>query len=319
MLDNSGMEKWIEEYINNLFPVDGRKININAAYNIKAKHTPTKLFKYRGISEYAFDNFENDCLSLSEASKLNDPFECALSVVSEHFFFEQLRDTFLKTMTGYDHFSSEELNKMKICSEDEFYNIVENRSELFSKLPKGTLKHISDDFIKDFCNSTNDNFCNYNISNMLICALSETNKSPAMWAHYADKFRGFCIEYDFSSILWKPLWCSLNPVIYSNIIPDFSEYFNNRDHFNNLISIYASMIKAEDWSYEREWRLIVPLGKQELGYFLVNSPKPRALYLGFHTSKDHEAKLVKLAKRKGIKVFKMVRPSSTFEIIFKEI
>ena len=314
------MEEWIKKYIDYLFPVDNRLIKISAANSLKAKHTPNKLFKYRGVSnQYSFDNFNQDCLSLSEASKLNDPFECALSAVSKQFFFSQLRNAFLTTMIGNDGFSANELTKMKSCSESEFYEIIENRSELFSKLPRGTLKRVSDSFIDDFCNATNDKLCEKNLSNIYICALSETNNSPAMWAHYAEEFRGFCIEYDFSKILGKPIWCSLNPVIYTDSIPDFSEYFGKSDCFNNLISIYAAMIKAEDWSYEREWRLIIPLGKQPDSYFLVNAPKPSAIYLGCRISKEDEDKLVQIARNKDIKVFKMVRPSSTFEVKFKEI
>ena len=313
------MEKWIKDYIDFLFPTDNRRIDVDSAYRLKAKHTPKRLFKFRGTAKHNFDNFENDSLSLSEAFKLNDPFECALSVVSESFFFEQLREAFLKTMLGNNHFSEDDIKMMKKCSEDKFYEIVENKSELFSKYPKGTLKSFSNKVIKDFCDSTNDKACAQNLSNIYICALSETNKSPAMWAHYADEFSGFCIEYDFSDFIWQPLWCSLNPVVYTNKIPDFSEYFSNNKYFNNLISTYAAMIKAEDWSYEREWRLIIPLGKQESGFFLVNAPRPKAIYLGLRISEENENKLIAAAKNKNIKIFKMVRPSSTFEIEFKEI
>lgn len=313
------MEKWIAEYVDKLFPIDRKLVDINAAYRIKAEHTPTKLYKFRGVADYAFKNFENDNLSLSEASKFNDPFECALNVVSKHYFFKKLRNTFSEAIIGNEHFSDEEIEKMKVCPKNEFYEIIENRSELFSKYPKGTLKLVNESFIGSFCDYVNNSFCERNISNMYICSLSETNKSSAMWAHYADEFRGFCLEYDFSKILWAQLWCFLNPVIYTNVIPDFSEYFANRNNFNNLISVYAAMIKAKDWSYEHEWRLIIPSGRKESGYFLVNAPKPRALYLGLCISKELEDKLVELAKRKDIKVFKMIRPSSTFKIEFKEV
>lgn len=314
------MEKWIEEYIKLLFPINSNEIDIGAAKKIKAQHTPRRLFKYRGVSsEYSFTNFENDELSLSEASKLNDPFECSNKVVNPSLFIKELRKMYMQTLENSGPFTELEKEKLVSCSDDDFFAILELKSEIASKMPKGTLKAFTEETIGMLCEATNKSALENNSNNIYICALSETNESSAMWAHYAEEFKGFCIEYNFESIVWQPLWGSLQPVIYQDDIPDFSLYFQNTSTFNNLISIYASMIKGTDWQYEREWRLTIPLGKQSEPYFIVKTPKPVAIYLGLRISNENQERLIKIAKSKGIPVYKMLLPKTSFKVEYKQI
>lgn len=314
------MEKWIEEYIKLLFPINSNEIDIDAAKKIKVQHTPRRLFKYRGVSsEYSFTNFENDELSLSEASKLNDPFECSNKVVDSSLFIKELRRMYISTLENSAFFNDLEKEKLNNCSDDDFFSIIESKSEVASKMPKGTLKRFTEEMIASLCDENNKAVSDNNSNNIYICALSETNESSAMWAHYAEEFKGFCIEYNFESIVWQPLWCSLQPVIYQDDIPDFSLYFQNTSTFNNLISIYASMIKGTDWQYEREWRLTIPLGKQSEPYFIVKTPKPVAIYLGLRISIENQERLIKIAKSKGIPVYKMGLPKTSFKVEYKQI
>lgn len=312
------MEKWIEEYVKLLFPLNNNDIDIDGAKKIKSEHTPKRLFKYREITKYSVENFENDELSLTEVSKLNDPFECSSKVVNPTICINELR----KTLTNSELFNTNEKEELKTCSDDEFFELLESKSETASKsnLPKGTLKKFTEEIISSICHFENQKILESNSNNIYICALSENNESSAMWAHYADKFRGFCIEYNFDEIRWQPLWCSLQPVIYQDDIPDFSLYFRNDiKTFNNLISTYASMIKGTDWQYEKEWRLTIPLGKQPKPYFIVKAPKPTAIYLGLRISEEDQKRLIDIASSKGIPVYKMVYPKTSFKVEYEKI
>lgn len=313
------MEQWKKEYVELLFPEDSRKIDIRKAQLIKKDNTPNKLFKYRGTQSYAIENCLANQLSLSEAGKLNDPFECATSSLTNDFFFEELRTSFLVTTYDSKLFNDKDIEFLKTCTEIEFYDFIENKSKLFSKQPKGTLSKVSKTLIKEICNSTNQSLNKKNLSNLYICALSERNDSCTMWAHYAEEYKGFCVEYDFTKIIGSPVWCLLNPVIYTNQIPDFSKYFKNKEHFNNLISTYAAMIKGEEWCAEKEWRLILPIGNQPKGYFLVGAPLPSAIYLGLRISEELETKLSNYAKINKIRLYKMVEPNDSFAVAFREI
>lgn len=313
------MEKWIEEYIKFLFPINRDEINMEAAKKLKAQHTPKRLFKYRGINEYCFSNFENDELSLSEASNLNDPFECSYKVLNPSLFISELRKMYIQALGNSELFDELEKEKIVNCSDNDFFEIIESKSGVFSNMPKGTLKTFTEETIAAQCEAANKIASENNSNNIYICALSENNESSAMWAHYADEFKGFCIEYNFESIVRQPLWCSLKPVIYQDDIPDFSPYFQNGSPFNNLISIYASMIKGTDWQYEKEWRLTIPLGKQSKPFFIVKTPKPTAIFLGLRISNKNQERLIKIAKSKGIPVYKIISPKKSFKVEYEKI
>ena len=47
---------------------------------------------------------------------------------------------------------------------------------------------------------------------------------------------------------------------------------------NNLFAIYACLVKSDEWSYEREWRIVLPLGQSTEG--AVRMPQPTAIILG---------------------------------------
>lgn len=80
-----------------------------------------------------------------------------------------------------------------------------------------------------------------------------------MWSHYADNHKGFCIEYDVKTILYSDFRSRfLFPVIYSEQVYDATQHLSkslNHKSFNSLHLNMAGLIKAVDWSYEKEPKL----------------------------------------------------------------
>jgi len=72
-----------------------------------------------------------------------------------------------------------------------------------------------------------------------------------LWAHYADSFKGYCLE--FKTDIYP--FSKLRKVTYSNCIPSFdlvsfvSDY--NEDQF-----VDSLFLKSQDWHYENEYRLL---------------------------------------------------------------
>ena len=108
-----------------------------------------------------------------------------------------------------------------------------------------------------------------------------------MWAHYAKSHEGFCVEYDFKRYMKgceencvNILGChnfmlnlTLAPVHYSGSRFDATNYLKTifqhelgtrlnvplpPYHADVLFMTKALLVKSEDWSYEKEWRLISP-------------------------------------------------------------
>jgi hypothetical protein len=82
-----------------------------------------------------------------------------------------------------------------------------------------------------------------------ICSFSEVYHNPILWAHYADDFKGICIEvevekntpeYDIVKVEYSPVRVLFNSEISTP---------------NELPKLILSQ-KAEEWSVEKEFRLL---------------------------------------------------------------
>ncbi|MDS1997784.1 DUF2971 domain-containing protein [Vibrio parahaemolyticus] len=127
-----------------------------------------------------------------------------------------------------------------------------------------------------------------------------------MWSHYADYHKGFCIAYDFSALGNDDLRTRmLYPAIYSENMFDASGIFSQEKTINNILYInQAALVKSQEWSYEKEWRLVFSNGilQKEMGYQV---PKPKYVILGTKIAKDDADKVIDICERKGIEVKQM--------------
>lgn len=134
-----------------------------------------------------------------------------------------------------------------------------------------------------------------------------------MWSHYANYHKGFCLEYDIKKIPYGDYRSRfLYPVIYSDQMFDATEHMLKGvedDSFNNIHLSKSALVKACDWSYEREWRLVFSNGIFEKEQSCLMG-KPRALYLGTKIIKEDQDRLIKICMKKDIPYKKMkIRPN----------
>ncbi len=173
---------------------------------------------------------------------------------------------------------------------------------------------------------------------------SKELKPTLMWAHYAKSHEGFCIEYDFKRYMkgceencGNILGChnfmlnlTLAPVHYSGSRFDATTFLQTifqqtlgiklnvqlpPYHPDVLFMIKALLVKSEDWSYEKEWRLISPPeneSKEEppRSKLLTRTP-PTAVYIGARASSETEEKLEYICNLKHIPCYKMVQTHTT--------
>lgn len=126
------------------------------------------------------------------------------------------------------------------------------------------------------------------------------------------------MEYDFASLpvdhfMSRCLW----PVLYNEKIYNASEILANINStekpFNNMLAIIASLHKAKDWDYEKEWRIIIPDGTTS-GPRNFSAPL-KAIYLGSRIDKADASKIYAEATEKNLPVFKMQLSQKEFKMI----
>lgn len=144
------------------------------------------------------------------------------------------------------------------------------------------------------------------VDNMFrVVSLATDCKNRLMWSHYADAHKGFCIEYDFNVINNDNDYAFILPVIYSNIRPKFpwrvimDENVQNTPFADIMIAL---LTKDEAWSYEREWRVLIPvtLSKSE-----IVSPPITGIYLGALCNEENRIRISKIANKLEVPIMQM--------------
>lgn len=93
------------------------------------------------------------------------------------------------------------------------------------------------------------------IRDLVVLSLAENRESLLMWAHYADKHRGFAIGFDKDSRIVDDglmFRFGIAPMSYSHSRPSAQEFHDLSDE-----ALYFR--KSCEWWYEREWRIVTSI------------------------------------------------------------
>ena len=330
----------IEERTERLFPLSKHIV----------EYIPLKLFRYRECSEMNLDAFNEDKLFAVTSDKFNDPYDCLF-----RYDKERLRNSIMMGMSkdviyairehfraGGDFpdllkslFDQELLNqaKMSILNADD--DTIEKRGEVIASMRQSydeNIDRLTEEAVKTVKLMT------------FIACFSEDIHSVTMWSHYANSHKGFALEYDTKAFRLKCQFCdrlkqcnkaaicNLYPVIYQKQRYDATDFLGwyigrsmglpikNPDTFT---SSKALLYKSPQWSYEKEWRLIV----SKLNDFQDKSPvcidhlRPTAIFYGQKISQINKKMLHLIAKEKGISEYQMYidNKSYNYSVKYKKI
>jgi hypothetical protein len=163
---------------------------------------------------------------------------------------------------------------------------------------EGTYR-LSKRFLDSRDNDTRDARVKMAFENMGIASLSEVYDHEPMWAHYADQFRGMCIQYSLNRLL-KGLsnGIAISRMMYSEKEPVLlMDGSSASDRARMCLSS-----KTVRWANEREWRIFIP-EKGEAHYGDPNAVT--RIYLGSRVSEEDEQRIVATASVLGVSVLKM--------------
>jgi len=138
----------------------------------------------------------------------------------------------------------------------------------------------------------------------LLC-FSEIHDNILMWAHYGENHAGAVIE--FSCIeKFDSAWGAAKPVRYREKMPVLAD----EEKLAKLLSgegtigtpdVFeeAVFVKAKDWQYEREWRLVGGWEKEQTAEYIPFQPEEMtAVYFGCRISDADRAAIKKTAAEK---------------------
>lgn len=148
------------------------------------------------------------------------------------------------------------------------------------------------------------------------CFTEDMNNFP-LWYYYADKYTGFCVEYDFSCLPQHNLFQQrLQPVIYLKqkfnltlsleAVCDPEKVINNEPVPSYWLHMIGNLIKNESWEFEKEWRYVSYDGITKEGGKEVNLPvKPTHIYCGKDMAEENYEVMLKAAESLGCECSKI--------------
>ena len=298
------------------------------------EHIPSKLFRFRECSEMNFDAFNGDKLFAVTSDKFNDPYDCLF-----RYDKERLRNSIMMGISKdfvyalREHFQKggDFPDVLKSVFDDEF---LKNAKQSIGNANDDMIELYSENTanIKEPLNKLIDKHTEEAVNTVkqltFIACFSEEIHSVTMWSHYADSHKGFVLEYSTNSFQLKCQFCdqlkqcnkaavcNFYPVIYQQQrydATDFLSWYIARSlglPIKNPDTFAASkplLYKSSQWSYEKEWRLIVSKFNefQDKTPFCIDHLRPQAIYYGTRISPINRKMLHLIAKEKGIREYQM--------------
>jgi hypothetical protein len=330
--------EWVEEYFKLLSSPDPRDLDIQGAQLLKRAHTPASLFRYRPfppeddaaapgnnkavrLRKRTLDEVRTGAVHLCSPDSFNDPYDSAFCILNQNLLDPVDRGELLELLSSQ--------GATELLSEGEVKLILDSPTPLRTlgrlvlrqdlTLPEDKV----DAFVDRVCERatqrmqrTTEDMGFHMREGVRVCCFSTTVKSIVMWSHYASAHRGVCIEYDLSALpadSW--LRYGICPVVYSEKLFDAGEYFRRarEGDANNMWLTLACLQKSLEWSYENEWRLVVPLGPGQPRGQTISMPI-KALYLGSGIPSSTEDEVLAAAARQGLPVLKMRLVENAFQL-----
>ena len=225
------------------------------------------LYKYSSLNSYIVEDILNEKTTMSFIGEFNDLFDGAI----------------------HQYGTKEERQRI---AENEWVKHEKTWNTL--NLPRGFLQ--KEDYVNTQMEILETNsrlrFRELEYQGTYVGCFSEDYSSPLMWAHYADKNRGICIEYNVNHISNELIRKSFFPIAYSSKPIDVQDLLEDKKCERYQFSFDAALLcsalnKAQIWEYEKEWRMLFiyanPLKSEQKKRI---SPKwglkPSKVYVGYH-------------------------------------
>jgi len=324
MSANDDRNAWKAEYIALLDKATTQEVQLPQAQALKLKNAPPFLYRYRRFNKNSKSELLDDYIWLSHPNEFNDPFDSAL-LISEEILLKRMfkaRPDLLLARPWAASLSDDERQSVRESEQpfNALWTILKAKGILSDAMSS---EQAFETFMKE-CRAA-DKKTQYIPFSALkntvrIGCFCENFSSVLMWSHYAESHSGICIEYRTEELFQNPeILVFLHPVIYK------PERFDSTKHFDpegirepNILSpTLASCHKFPDWSYEKEWRLVMPIRSGNDSQKFAIKARPSRILVGVK-AKPHRLKRIRgLAEKIPVAVSVGEMSETDFSLVFE--
>lgn len=319
------------------FSDEMKKSLITNIADLVRPNIPPKLFRFRGCKDYNIEDFKNDRITIVNPTLFSDKYD-SLVYINIQAMIKLLKKAMApSSLSSFIQYIQQQHKVPPLCKliyNEGFCNeLVKNALNTDEPLMNDLINSITtlntSPLINNILNITMQFTTDIIRSNGItkIACFTEDVCSPIMWDRYADGYKGFALEYNFSNyVTSKCVNCSkkcdnliipnLLPVVYSNKRYDATEIANyyytvelssrtnstNKTTFPDILFWSKAFLYKDKKTYghEKEWRFLVYCNKRDEEKIQISGCKPTGVYYGPDISNKNKTKLHKIAVEKGI-------------------
>jgi Protein of unknown function (DUF2971) len=325
-------KNWKREFVRLLEKATVANKLAERVFELKNLYLPETICRYRKDSAYSRGNLKDDTLWLCSPAEYNDPFDCQtkliISSVESALARTSVRKFFTKKLRLSVLDAPPPKLERRIGESIETYamRLVEQYRQKLPASAQGRVSLMSDRFARAVAEVAAEARPQFGMFRGLTkaCSFSERNNSILMWSHYADNHQGFCVEYDIHKLSEAHEFRrTLCPIIYANHLYDSTPLFvdwieKSRSDWNEFLPLLAFVHKAEDWSYEREWRLLF-VRQKVVPDHAWSAPTPARIFLGARMKETAKKEIRELIGGKSIETHQMRMADDSFTLISERV
>jgi hypothetical protein len=193
---------------------------------------PDFLYKYMHLNpsiekidpDYYKNIFLKKEIYFPTINELNDPYDC-----NPAFYIDGCSDDFLTEVfvkRNRKNYSREKFRQLE--------RVVKKDKQYARRVMQINIK----------------NFMREGMKNRVL-SMSATPISTAMWAHYSNNHKGFCLKFSTSD--FNQYKDSINEIQYSSLRPIITP--ENLEEPESIVIKDTVFTKSAEWAYEKEWRV----------------------------------------------------------------
>lgn len=270
-----------------------------------------KLEEFKKIHPYPDEAGEKSLFKYMSISL--DHIERIEKLFLECKIFHNLTEGFNDPFEGKPHYSIDIVKRDAKIIYDHFIELARNHGQGELEAERFAKFQIQD---PHQVTETIRNAINKSFEQIRICCYSTNKENLLLWAHYANSHKGFCVEFDGSSLPAKMAM----KVEYSNKYPSVEYPVPSDERAYRL-----ALTKAKVWEYENEYRSIFIPSSDILDHdgesLSFSSDAITNVYIGACMPEKEERELKKIIYRMESQpsMWKAELSSSSYQLKFKKI
>ena len=322
-------------------------------FSLRSKiNMPLKLYKYfpnketknekEELVNYSLQALKNNTVYMQSPSKFDDVYDSDVNIdyyeyhkyrlieycrrcgidVDKDKSIEEIGTVFLQAiLQSYDkHKDFNHIFTIEPCTETERLSneVFQNRVIVgLSETPdiSVVVSNIISQEFQEYVKELQDTF--------RVSCFATNPFSQLMWGGaYADCHNGFCVEYTVlpEDKKYQEIFLNLFPMIYCKNRPDMTRRLVNcKDNIKSKdylwdIYFHGVLRKSIDWSFQNEWRLIMPLKEKNDDKYNIDFFPITKVFLGNRMKKEKRKEIIDFCNSKHIPYVGVKRNSNTFEM-----